>query len=361
MTGSVRTVLVTGGTGLLGSAITAALRDVAVISLSRHGCSGWQSAPRRGRSASALLPQQSGHVVRASDDSNDIIYLKGDLAEPRLGMSSHDYAALADRVDAIVHAAGISDFTTPRPAMEMANVEGTRGVLELAHYARAPLYHISTAYINAEGTSVRGKWGAEVYIQSKRRAEQLVERSDALAAIVRPSIVWGDTATGRSPSFQGLHKLVGLMLRSRMPLLPFGPETCVDFLPRDLMATVIGKLLSTNFRGVFWLTAGAAALPFARVVKILCDYGRSLNIELVPPRFVDRDMIERLIKPAGGATIARRLDLLLALTSHFESQRLLPSSLEKSELPQLEDALLRGARYWGEQNGVATLARTEAA
>jgi nucleoside-diphosphate-sugar epimerase len=237
--------------------------------------------------------------------------------------------------------------------MNALNVDSTRNILEFARNAEAPLYHISTGYINAEGTSVRGKWGAEVYIESKRRAEELAERSGTLAAIIRPSIVWADAATGCSPSFQGLHKLIGMMLKNRMPLLPFGPETRVDFLPRDVMARVIARLVSTQFRGVFWLTAGPAALTFGRVLEILSDYGRSMNIELSPPRFVDRDMIERLIKPAGGETIARRVDLLLALTSHFESQTLLPTSLHASELPDLEEALRRGAEYWGEQNGVA--------
>jgi thioester reductase-like protein len=360
MSDSAETVLVTGGTGLLGAAVAASLAGASVISLSRHGRPGWQSASRRGRAASGLLPERNGHVIRGSDVPDNVTYLRGDLSEPSFAMSAAERARLAGRVDVIVHAAGVSDFTTPRAATEELNVESTRGFVEFAREARAPLYHLSTAYIDAEGTSVRGKWGAEVYIDSKRRAERIVGQSDDLAAIIRPSIVWGDAATGRSPSFQGLHKLIGMMLKNRMPLLPFGPQTCVDFLPRDVMGEVIGGLVRSRFRGLFWLTAGPAALPFGRVVELLGEYGRSIGVELTPPRFVESEMIERLIKPAGGETIARRVELLQALTSHLESQRLLPTSLAKSQLPDLEDALMRGAQYWGEHSGVSAPRRAEA-
>jgi thioester reductase-like protein len=355
-----RTVLVTGGTGLVGDAVVAALEGVAVISLTRHGSAGWETGPRASRSAAGLLPERHAHVVSARGASGDAVHVQGDVTRPRLGLDPANYAELAERVDLVVHSAGVSDFTTPRRATDALNVEGTRHVAAFAEDARAPLYHVSTGYVNADGTSVNGRWGAEVYIASKRESERIARESDALAAIVRPSIVWADSRTGASPSFQGLHRLIGMMLQNRMPLLPFGPEVRVDFLPRDVIGGVIARLAVTGFEGEFWLTAGPAALPFGRIVEILLDYGRGLGLEMHPPRFVDRDMIERLIKPAGGEAVARRVDLLLALSSHFESQELLPTSLTPDEVPDLEQALRLGAEYWGERNGVAPAAEVPA-
>jgi nucleoside-diphosphate-sugar epimerase len=251
----------------------------------------------------------------------------------------------------VVHAAGVSDFTTPRRVTDALNVEGTRHVARFAEHARAPLYHVSTGYVEKRGTSVRGRWGAEVYLDSKREAERIAQACPTIAAVVRPSIVFGHSRDGSTPSFQGLHRLVGMMLENRMPLLPFSPRTRVDFLPRDVIGGVVARLVLTGFEGEYWLTAGEDALTFGRVVELLLGFGHELGAELQSPRFVTQDMIDRLIKPAGGEAVARRVDLLLALTSHHVEEAL-PSSLEDADRVDLEDVLLKAARYWAARHGI---------
>ncbi|HEX8743254.1 MAG TPA: SDR family oxidoreductase [Thermoleophilaceae bacterium] len=347
-----RTILVTGGTGLIGQAVVDALGDTPVISLTRHGAGGWrEDGPRDRRSVSALLPDRHGHVVRASEGGS-AVHVSGDVVQPRLGLSDDDYADLAERVDAVVHAAGVSDFTTPRRVTEAMNVESTRNVARFAERAGAPLYHISTGYVRNEGTSVRGRWGAQVYLESKRAAEAIARECGTYRAIIRPSVVFGHSRDGSTPSFQGLHRLVGMMLENRMPLLPFSADTLVDFLPRDVIGGVTARLVLAEFEGEFWLTAGEDALSFGRVVELLLGFGRDLGRELQPPRFVSMDMIDRLIKPAGGEAVARRVDLLLALTSHHVEEPL-PSSLEEADRVDLEQVLLKGARYWAERQGLS--------
>lgn len=340
----------TGGTGLVGGAIVEALSEPSVLSLTRHGSAGWDAErPRTGRSAAALLPSRHGHVVPAGGDDDDVAHVLGDVTRPRLGMSASDYDELAEAVDVVVHSAGVSDFTTPRRATDALNVEGTRHIIDFARRADAVLYHVSTGYVRAEGTSLGGRWGAKVYIESKRRAEELVEASGLDASILRPSIVFGDARTGAAPSFQGLHRLIGMMLENRMPLLPFDPATRVDFLPRDVIGRVTARIVEQGGRGEFWLTAGEDAVPFGQVVDLVLEYGRSRGLALDPPRFVSQDMIDRLIKPAGGDAVTRRIDILLALTSHFTEEPL-PSSLRDDERCDLSRALLRGAEYWGRRH-----------
>lgn len=339
-------VLVTGGTGLVGGAIVEALHDMTVMSLSRHGSAGWEAdAPRAGRSAAGLLPSRHGHVV-AADASAGVTHVLGDVTRPRFGLSEEDFGELADKVDIVVHSAGVSDFTTPRRSTDALNIEGTRHAIDFATRAGAVLCHVSTGYVRADGKSLNGKWGAEVYIESKRAAERLVQTSGLETSIVRPTVVFGDALTGETPSFQGLHRLIGMMLENRMPLLPFGPSTLVDFVPRDVVGRVTARLVREDHRGEFWLTAGEDALTFGRVVELLLDYGRGRGLTLDSPRFVSLDMIERLIKPAGGEAVARRIDILLALTSHF-SENPLPCSLREDERCDLELALRRGAEFWG--------------
>jgi nucleoside-diphosphate-sugar epimerase len=349
-----RSVLVTGGTGLVGGAVLDALgadADVAVVSLTRHGAAGWSpDVARASRSAGALLAAGNGHVVGARG-ADRVEHVRGDVAQPLLGLGEAEHRALAERVDVVIHAAGVTDYTTPRAVTQALNVAGTRHVARFAERAEATLYHVSTGYIDAQGTSVRGRFGAQVYLDSKRAAEQVAADSPALAAIVRPSVVYGHAADGSTPSFQGLHLLVGLMLRNDLPLLPFGGETRVDYLPRDLVGREIARLATDGFRGESWLTAGAAAPTFERVVELLVAFAAEHGRHVDPPRFVAREMIDRLLRPVGGPALARRIDLLLALSSHLVAEPL-PSSLDGTDL-DLETVLLRGTAWWAQRTGWA--------
>jgi nucleoside-diphosphate-sugar epimerase len=347
---SARTVLLTGGTGLVGSAVIEAITDMQVISLTRNAGAGWTTAAStRQPSASALLPTGHGHIVPASGSRDGVVQLTGDVTLPQLGLNEQGYEALAQSVDVVLHSAGVSDYTTTKRVMDHVNVEGTREVLAFAERAQVPLYHVSTGYIHAQGATLRGRRGAGIYFDSKRAAEQLLENSSSLQAMIRPSIVFGDSSTGWSPSFQGLHRIVALMFENKIPLFPFQPEARVDFLPRDVIGTSIADLVRIGFSGEFWLTAGALAPQFDRLVELLLGYGETLGLELHPPRFVTPDMVERLLKPAGGDAVARRIDLLLALTAHFSTSPELPSSLPDSAKRDLEASFMRGAAYWWQQ------------
>src|SRR5437588_3156420 len=132
MSASGQRVLLTGSTGLLGQAIVEAFDDTPVVSLTRHGRTGWGTGPNRGRSASGLLPERHGHVVGGGRVGGDVSYVRGDLTEDRFGLDARAYDDLAEQVDVVVHCAGISDFTTPRRIMEPVNVDGTRAVAEFA-------------------------------------------------------------------------------------------------------------------------------------------------------------------------------------------------------------------------------------
>lgn len=352
---SERTVLLTGGTGLVGSAIIEALDDLRVISLTRNGGAGWTAgSPKRDRSASALLAKGHGHVVPASGNREGVVELQGDITAPLFGLTAQRYEELGQGVDVVLHTAGVSDYTMPRRVMESVNVDGTREVQAFAERAAVPLYHVSTGYIEAEGATLGGRRGAGVYFDSKRGAEQLLEAGSCLQAMIRPSIVFGDSTTGWSPSFQGLHRVAGLMLENKVPLLPFEAEARVDFLPRDVVGSSIAELVRADFGGEFWLTAGAAAPTFGKLVDLLLGYGEALGLELHPPRFVTGDMVERLLKPAGGQAVARRIDLLMALTSHFSTSGELPSSLPESAKGDLEAVFVRGTEYWWERQQAAS-------
>jgi len=345
-----RCVLVTGGTGLVGSAIVEALPlGVEVLSLTRHGATGWTDEDARElHAAGALVSAGAGHVVGGCEAAH-VEHVRGDLTQPRLGLSSAAYATLAARVDVVIHAAGVTDYTTPRAVTDAINVDGTRTVARFAEDAGAALYHVSTGYIGAQGASVRGRFGAQVYLDSKRAAEQVAGACRTLAAIVRPSLVFGHSRDGSASSFQGLHRLIGLLLENQLPLLPFAAATRVDYLPRDLVGRAIAECALGGFTGELWVTAGAHAPTFGRVVELLRAFAGERGRHIDPPRFVTQEMIDRLLRPMGGPALARRIELLLALTSHLVEQPL-PSSLAAVP-PELEAVLLRGTAHWAQRTG----------
>ncbi len=100
--------------------------------------------------------------------------------------------------------------------MESVNIEGLRHVLDLAVAGRCSYFHhLSTAYVAGRQ---RGRCGEEVapvdcfanvYEETKYRGERMVldacNRAGIRVSIYRPSIVYGDSRTGRSTRFNALY------------------------------------------------------------------------------------------------------------------------------------------------------------
>ncbi len=120
-------------------------------------------------------------------------------------------------VDLVLHAAGNTTFhANGSNGLETTNIEGTRGLLSLAAEAKIRRFvFVSTAYVCGEQAGhlpesffdrlppVRND-----YERSKWEAERLVrdwgERS-GVATICRPSILFGDSRTGRASAMKGLY------------------------------------------------------------------------------------------------------------------------------------------------------------
>ncbi len=141
-----------------------------------------------------------------------------DLCRDGSQMPSEDKSYLINNVTRILHcAASVQFLEDPRSGEPWrSNVEGTRNLLALANeIGGVHFYHVSTAYVCGahQGTFLESTHWAptsfnNVYEQSKYQAEQLVlEARSQLASvtILRPSIVVGDSNTGRAPTFNTLY------------------------------------------------------------------------------------------------------------------------------------------------------------
>ncbi|MEI2430263.1 amino acid adenylation domain-containing protein [Lysobacter yananisis] len=134
-----RELLLTGATGFLGAFLLQALlqrTQARVHCLVR--CADAADGRRRLDAALAALG------LRASDPTR-VAIVPGDLAEPRLGLDARDFAALAERIDAIYHNGAWVNSLHGYAALKPANVGGTREVVRLASSARRKhVHYVST-------------------------------------------------------------------------------------------------------------------------------------------------------------------------------------------------------------------------
>ncbi|MEC3956858.1 SDR family oxidoreductase [Nocardia sp. CDC153] len=288
----------------------------------------------------------------------------GSFDEPRLGMSADDYAVLVRRVDAIVHAAAATSWKEDPARIREVNLGGPTALLRLAEQASVPLYFLSTAFVANPPAANGHSPGAAAYVHSKIEAEELVRSHPAASVILRPSIITGDSVDGRMSQFQGIHAVLGAIVRGAAPMIPMPADALIDFVPQDLVAAVIGKLLREGVEtGEFWLTAGDQSLNARDIMDLCMGLAAELGLATKEPRLIPTEAVDRLIIPLLEDSLPPKLAAkfrdLLEFSWLFQSAEPLPNSLPELGFgKQIEkDALHRAAYnsmyYWARVKGLA--------
>lgn len=182
----------------------------------------------------AFVAEARGWVAGlAGDAAARTEIVEGDVCAMDLGLSGAELARLAGQVTTIQHLAGIYWMGVDGATARKVNVEGTRGVLELAREARAlrRLVHWSTAAVSGKRTGVvleeeldEGQAFHNVYEETKFAAEVLVRAAmhELPVTVLRPGIIVGDSRTGEIDKFDGPYYLMVLIatnaLNLRVPL-----------------------------------------------------------------------------------------------------------------------------------------------
>ena len=334
------TVLLTGASGVVGHALVPRLQDMDLVCL----------------------------VHRTPVAQPGVRSVAGDLTQPRLGLSDAEYARLAGEVDAVVHAAAVTDFNRSDGSLEATNIGGTEQVVALAEAARARLYHVSTAFLHAEAQGERGRTAVR-YAASKRAGEEIVRSSAVPHVILRPSVVIGDSRSGHVQTFQGIYLVASAILAGYVPLIPFDPTWPIDFLPSDVVADAVATAVERELTsGEYWLTAGDRALSVGEAVSVVVDFARGIGIPVDAPRFVPPEMFDRLIGPVFLEALPRRirltvLKLLEFFTSYLAREDAMPSSLDQlgltaaKALPDSAAAMTTSLDYWARTTGKVPMAQ----
>lgn len=256
----------------------------------------------------------------------------GDICLDGLGVSGRMYRLIQEEVTHIIHGAATIRFDHPLHEARMINVGGTGRILDLAD--RAAHAGLLKRFLYIGTSSVSGRRGGAIYEheleqgqeffnsyeQSKCESERLVRNCMARipTTIVRPSIVIGDSGTGRTTSFNVVYIPLRLFQRGILDALVGAPDTLMDLVPVDWVTDATTYLLQSEdaIGKTCHLTAGVKrAVTLADLTGQAAEYF-DRHAPLSHPRkfsFVSMDEFRaRLLRRGSraGALIAQ-LDTLM--------------------------------------------------
>ena len=201
--------LLTGATGFLGSHIMAGLlkrnQRLVIFGRSLGGLS------LRERIRKILNWFAIAHLEELLE------FYETDFMQNRLGLCDSEYDHLCSRGLVIIHCASDTSFAEKnRGKVIRSNVESLDEILKFASGSKAAWFHfISTAFAAGIDSAecpekpVNSATFTNVYEESKATAEKIIAEScaghEVPYTLIRPSIVYGDSVTGRSLKFNALY------------------------------------------------------------------------------------------------------------------------------------------------------------
>jgi NAD(P)-dependent dehydrogenase (short-subunit alcohol dehydrogenase family) len=309
-------------------------------------------------------------------DEDRVVGIVGDVSQPRLGVSAADIERLHGEIDHLFHLAAVYDMTADAESQRIANVEGTRHMVELAEAIDAGHVHMVSS-IAAAGL-YRGVWREDMfeeaedldnhpYFRTKHDSEGTVRDGCSRPwRVYRPGIVVGHSETGEMDKIDGPYYFFKLIRRIRnavpqwMPVLSLeGRE--INLVPVDYVAEAIDHIahLDDLDGRAFHLTdpnprtAGEVIDIFARAAHAPQSSARIPAIALEP----FAPLVKRVaaIPPAGPAVdavlsefgIPRSVLTYINYPTHFDSRQAQAALRGTSiRVPPLEAYADRLWDYW---------------
>ena len=252
--------------------------------------------PPLDRFAAILAAHGLGHA-------RHVAAVAGDVTEPGLGVP---LSALAG-VTHVIHCAATVAFDAPLAEARRINVGGARNVLDVCR--RLPglerLDAVSTCYVAGRRDDLVKEQDLSdahgfdnTYEQTKYEAEMELRAAmrDVPIAVHRPSIVVGDSRTGRTGSFKVLYWPLKVIARGWLPIVPYDPDARLDIVPVDYVTTAVLTLARDRetIGRTYHLAAGPACdtTAGALAAHVAERFGRRLPVRVRPIWW------QRLVRPA---------------------------------------------------------------
>ena len=215
---------VTGATGFIGRNLVELLlkREGTVYVLVREGSKGRLEELRN----------------RWGVGEDRVVGIVGDLSQAKLGVSDADLERLTGEVDHLFHLAAIYDMKADAESQQVANIDGTRHMVELAEAVEAGCVHMVSS-IAAAGL-YPGTWREDMfeeavnldtdpYFRTKHDSEGIVRKECSRPwRVYRPGIVVGDSETGEMDKVDGPYYFFKLIRRIRNAVPQWMPMAGVE-------------------------------------------------------------------------------------------------------------------------------------
>jgi len=243
-------ILITGATGNIGAKLAVRAlqtKEDVHLTLVVRASTPRQAHERLEHALNAVEPDLPMSWTR------QVTVVCGDITRARFGLPERAYDDLAHQTTHVIHSAASTGFNLPLAKARTANVLGTLTVMEFARHARRGgmlegVAHVSTAFVCgrragefSEEDPGDGTDFSNSYERSKWEAEWEVRRlmGELPIAIFRPSIVVGDSRTGRAVHFSALYAPLNPIVAGLVTWLPCSSMALLDVVPVDFVADAI--------------------------------------------------------------------------------------------------------------------------
>ncbi|MFN7971076.1 MAG: thioester reductase domain-containing protein [Acidobacteriota bacterium] len=329
-------VFLTGATGYLGAHIAselAARTHATIHCLVRAGT----DAEGRARVADNVASYDLAPIPEGR-----LVIHRGDLARPRLGLSSREFEELGGTMDAVLHNGAAVNFLHPYEVLEATNVSGTIEALRLASTGRPKPFHL----VSSLGILMSGGFGPESFAEDGvlptsgrlpsgyQQSKWVADRTAALArtrglrvAIHRVGLLTGHAESGRHGRLDEFfpHFFKGCIELGAMPDL----ATKTALVPVDHAGRAIAHLVASGRHdGTFHLNH-PAPMTTRELGEAIARLGYPLR--LVSWSEWRKELFGRGGISLGGSALAPFYPFLLALGE------------EQCCLPAIDDRITREA------------------
>lgn len=187
---------------------------------------------------------------------NQIIAIKGDLRDKKLGVSSAWIKKHAGSIDHFMHLAAIYDITADAESQRISNVDGTAQAIALSKSLKSGCFHLVSSIAAAglyKGTFTEDMFEEATdldnpYFSTKHESEGLVRKQKKMPwRIYRPGMVVGHSKTGQIDKIDGPYYFfdvinnVSKVMPEGFPLLMTKAGN-INIVPVDFVADAIDHL-----------------------------------------------------------------------------------------------------------------------
>ena len=293
-------ILLTGGTGFLGTELAARLIRIPGVKI--YACIRSENqAEAYCRAQYAWFHEKELYWAIGGA----VIPVSGDFTKSGLGFDAETRQILRETVTLVLHVGAEIGFQKSAETLFKANATGTERMLSFAADIKnlRRFVYVSTAYVAGRKSGLvtedesPGAAFSSQYERSKAEAETMVRASGLPFSVCRPGMIVGDSKSGWIRNFNTIYYVLKLMLLGKMRVFPMKPETPLNLVPGDYAADCVIKIsFSEEAEGkTFHITCPKEAAPRAgELAERVRDWAeRNLSVSLPKAVFVPMPVLKR--------------------------------------------------------------------